>query len=86
VDAGWGNETTVIVFMLAVVDGVAFQLPISRLSDRFDRRIVLATLGVSLAIIPVALVQLLHSYPILLTAAVILICVDPISGMRCPRP
>ena len=35
--------------LAAVLGGLAFQVPVGRLSDRFDRRIVPAALGVGLA-------------------------------------
>ena len=35
--------------LVAVLGGLAFQMPVGRLSDRFDRRIVLAALGVGFA-------------------------------------
>jgi hypothetical protein len=44
-----------------VLGGLAFQIPVGRLSDRFDRRIVPAVLSTGLAGAPVALVRLPHS-------------------------
>ena len=46
------------VHAVAVLGGLAFQVPIGRLSDRFDRRIVLAALGLGFAGAAVALVLL----------------------------
>ena len=44
------ERSTIALFMLvAVLGGLAFQIPVGRLSDRFDRRIVLAALGVGFA-------------------------------------
>jgi MFS family permease len=55
------ERTTIGVVMLAaVLGGLAAQIPIGRLSDRFDRRIVLSALGIGLAATSVALVYLPH--------------------------
>ena len=43
------RETIAISMLAAVLGGLAFQVPIGRLSDRFDRRIVLAALGLGFA-------------------------------------
>ena len=44
------ERTTIALFMLvAVLGGLVFQVPVGRLSDRFDRRIVLAALGAGFA-------------------------------------
>ena len=43
-------RATIALFMLvAALGGFAFQIPVGRLSDRFDRRIVLAFLGLGFA-------------------------------------
>ena len=47
--AGIDRATIAVVMFAAVIGGLVFQLPIGRLSDRFDRRRVLAGLGVGLA-------------------------------------
>lgn len=66
-------RTTIALFMLvAVLGGLAFQVPIGRLSDRFDRRLVLAALGLGFAGAAVVLVLLPHSLPIVLPAAAVL--------------
>ena len=58
------------VFMLtAVLGGLAFQVPIGRLSDRFDRRMVLAGLGAGLAAISVILIHLPRDWGVVLPAA-----------------
>ena len=44
-DEGISRETIAIFMLVAVLGGLAFQIPIGRLSDRFDRRIVLAALA-----------------------------------------
>ena len=47
------DRTTIALFMLiAVLGGFAFQIPIGRLSDRFDRRVVLAFLSLGFAATP----------------------------------
>jgi MFS family permease len=67
------ERTTIALFMLvAVLGGLAFQVPVGRLSDRFDRRIVLAALGLGFAGAAVALVALPRSLPMVLTAAALL--------------
>jgi len=58
--------------LVAVLGGLAFQVPVGRLSDRFDRRIVLAALGLGFAGTAVALVLLPHSLPVVLPAATLL--------------
>lgn len=66
-------RATIALFMLvAVLGGLAFQIPIGRLSDRFDRRIVLAFLGVGFAGTAVVMVFLPRSLPTILPAAVLL--------------
>ena len=67
------ERATIGLFMLvAVLGGLAFQVPVGRLSDRFDRRIVLTVLGVGFAGTAVALIQLPHSLPVILPAAALL--------------
>ncbi|MBV8524489.1 MAG: MFS transporter, partial [Acetobacteraceae bacterium] len=56
------EQATIALFMLvAVLGGLAFQIPVGRLSDRFDRRLVLAVLGLGFATVAVALVFLPHT-------------------------
>ncbi len=71
---GEGIElATIGLFMLvAVLGGLAFQIPVGRLSDRFDRRVVLAALGAGFAITAIALVHLPHTMPVVLPAAALL--------------
>jgi len=71
-DEGIARETIAISMLAAVLGGLAFQIPVGRLSDRFDRRIVLATLGLGFAGTAVALVLLPHSLPVVLPAAALL--------------
>jgi len=71
-DEGISRETIAIFMLAAVLGGLAFQIPIGRLSDRFDRRIVLAALGFGFAGTAVALVLLPHSLRVILPAAALL--------------
>ena len=79
------RETIAISMLAAVLGGLAFQVPIGRLSDRFDRRIVLAVLGLGIVGAAAALVFLPHSLPVVLPAVALLggfmstvypVCVD----------
>ena len=64
---------TIALFMFAAVaGGLAFQVPIGRLSDRLDRRHVVAGLGVGLAAAAVALVFLPRSLTMVLPVAALL--------------
>ncbi|HRO59490.1 MAG TPA: MFS transporter [Burkholderiaceae bacterium] len=55
-------STTIGLFMLtAVLGGLAFQVPVGRLSDRFDRRTMLVILGAGLFVASFALLFLLPS-------------------------
>jgi MFS family permease len=69
---GIDQATIALSMLVAVLGGLAFQIPVGRLSDRFDRRIVLAALGLGFAIVAVALVLLPHSLPVVLPAAALL--------------
>src|SRR6516162_565319 len=71
-DEGIARETIAISMLSAVLGGLAFQVLIGRLSDRFDRRIVLAALGLGFAGTAAALVFLPHSLPVVLPAAALL--------------
>jgi MFS family permease len=63
----------IALFMLAaVLGGLAFQVPVGRLSDRFDRRIVLAALSLGVAATAVILVMLPRPSPLIVPAAVML--------------
>jgi MFS family permease len=67
------ERTTIALFMLvAVLGGLVFQVPVGRLSDRFDRRIVLAALGAGFAATAIAEVLLPCSLPMVLTTAALL--------------
>jgi len=66
-------RSTIALFMLvAVLGGLVFQIPVGRLSDRFDRRTVLAALGLGFAVIAVALIVLPHTRLVVLPAAALL--------------
>lgn len=71
-DEAIARETIATFMLFAVLGGLAFQVPIGRLSDRCDRRIVLSTLSFGFAVTAVAMVNLPHSRPIILSAAVLL--------------
>ncbi|HEY6412711.1 MAG TPA: MFS transporter [Edaphobacter sp.] len=69
---GIERSTIALSMLVAVLGGLAFQVPVGRLSDRFDRRIVLAALGLGFAGSAVALVHLPHSPTAILPAAALL--------------
>jgi MFS family permease len=67
------ERTTIALFMpVAVLGGFAFQIPVGRFSDRFDRRIVLAVLGLGFAVTAFAMVLLPRSLAAVLPAALLL--------------
>jgi MFS family permease len=67
------SRATIALFMLvAVLGGFAFQIPVGRLSDRFDRRIVLASLSLGFAVTALVIVLLPRRLPAILPAAVLL--------------
>ena len=69
---GIKRETIAVSMLVAVVGGLAFQVPVGRLSDRNDRRVVLAALGFGFAGAAIALVHLPPSLPVLLPVAALL--------------
>jgi MFS family permease len=71
-EAGIARETIALVMFAAVMGGLAFQVPVGRLSDRFDRRRVLAGLGLGVAGAALALVVLPRSLSSALPAAALL--------------
>ena len=71
-DEGIAHETIATFMLFAVLGGLAFQVPIGRLSDQFDRRIVLSMLSVGFAATAIALVNLPHSRAVILPAAALL--------------
>ena len=71
-DEGIGRDTIAIFMLVAVLGGLAFQVPVGRLSDRFDRHIVLAALSLGFAVAAIALVNLPHSRSVVFPAAALL--------------
>ena len=71
-DEGIARETIATFMLFAVLGGLAFQVPIGRLSDQFDRRIVLSMLSLGFAVTAIALVNLPHSRAVILSAAALL--------------
>jgi len=71
-DQGVRRDTIAMFMLVAVLGGFAFQIPVGRLSDRFDRRIVLALLSVGFAGTALAMVLLPRSMPAILPAAILL--------------
>ncbi len=69
---GIARETIALFMLIAVLGGLVFQIPVGRLSDRFDRRLVLLALSCGYAVAAIALVNLPHSRPVILTAAAVL--------------
>ncbi|MGG5817211.1 MFS transporter [Falsiroseomonas sp. HW251] len=67
------DRATIALFMLAaVLGGLAFQIPVGWLSDRFDRRVVLAVLGCGFGATAITLVLLPHPIEVLLPGAALL--------------
>jgi MFS family permease len=71
-DDGIARETIATFMLFAVLGGLAFQIPAGRLSDRFDRRIVLAMLSFGFTVTAIAVVKLPHSRTVILPASVLL--------------
>jgi MFS family permease len=71
-DEGIGQDTIAIFMLVAVLGGLAFQVPVGRLSDHFDRRMVLAALSLGFTGAAVALVNLPHTRPVVFSAAALL--------------
>ena len=67
------TQPIIAMFMLvAVLGGFAFQIPVGRFSDRFDRRIVLALLSLGFAVTALVMVLLPHPLPAILPGAFLL--------------
>jgi MFS family permease len=67
------ERTTIGLFMLVtVMGGLAFQVPVGRLSDRFDRRLVLAGLGLGFAAAAIVAILLPRTLFAVLPVAVLL--------------
>jgi MFS family permease len=71
-DRGIARGTIAMFMLAAVLGGFAFQIPAGRLSDRFDRRNVLALLSLGFAITAFVILHLPRSLPTILPAAVLL--------------
>ena len=71
-DEGIGRDTIAIFMLVAVLGGLAFQVPVGRLSDRFDRQIVLAALSLGFAGAAIALANLPHSRSVVFSVAALL--------------
>jgi MFS family permease len=71
-DEGIALETIAMFMLVAVLGGLALQVPVGRLSDRFDRRLVLAALGLGFAGTAVTLVHLPPSWSVVLPPAALL--------------
>jgi MFS family permease len=71
-DVGTTRATIALFMLVAVLGGLAFQVPVGWLSDRFDRRLVLAGLSLGFAGIAVILVHVPRSLPAVLPAAILL--------------
>jgi MFS family permease len=71
-DEGIVRETIAIFMLTAVLGGLVFQIPVGRLSDRFDRRLLLCLLSLGFAAVAAALVILPHSRSVVLSAAALL--------------
>lgn len=64
------DQSSIGLFMLAaVLGGLAFQVPVGRLSDRFDRRIVVAALGAGLMITAIVMLRLPPALGVILPVA-----------------
>jgi MFS family permease len=67
------DRSRIALFMFAaVIGGLLFQVPVGRLSDRLDRRRVLAVLGLGFAVVAIALILLPRTLAVVLLAAALL--------------
>jgi MFS family permease len=71
-DRGVAQSTIALVMLVVVLGGFVFQVPVGRLSDRFDRRIVLTALCVGFAGTAFVIVGLPRSLTAILPAATLL--------------
>ena len=71
-DQGAARATIALFMLVAVLGGFAFHIPVGRLSDRFDRRIVLTFLSLGFAGTAFIMVLLPRSLPAILPAAILL--------------
>src|SRR4030088_62505 len=71
-DQGTPRATIALFMLVAVLGGFAFQIPVGRLSDRVDRRMVVALLGLGFACTALVMVLLPRSLLTILPPAVLL--------------
>ena len=71
-DEGIQRETIAIFMLAGVLGGLAFQVPVGRISDRFDRRLVLSLLSLGFAAVASVLVNLPHYRPVVFSAAALM--------------
>jgi MFS family permease len=71
-DEGVGRETIALSMLVAVLGGLAFQVPVGRLSDRSDRRIVLAMLALGFAATAIIMILLPRTLPFFLPPVALL--------------
>jgi MFS family permease len=71
-DQGIARDTIAIFMLVAVLGGLAFQIPVGRLSDRFDRQVVLPALSLGFAGAAIALANLPHSRLVVFSLAALL--------------
>jgi MFS family permease len=69
---GIAQETIALFMLVAVLGGLAFQVPVGRLSDRNDRRLVLAGLALGFAAAVLLLVAIPRSLAVALPVAALL--------------
>jgi MFS family permease len=69
---GIERTTTGLFMLVTAICGLAFQVPVGRLSDRFDRRIVLAGLGLGFAAAAIVAILLPRTLFAILPVAVLL--------------
>jgi MFS family permease len=69
---GIESNTIGLIMLTAVLGGLAFQVPVGRLADRFDRRVVLAALSGGLAGVAVVLSYLPHTVPVVVPLVAVL--------------
>jgi MFS family permease len=70
-DESIDRETIALFMLAAVLGGLVFQVPVGWVSDRFDRRLVLALLGTGLAGTAVAVMHLPHARAVIVPMAVL---------------
>ena len=69
---GIDRSRIALIMFVAVVGGLIFQMPVGHLSDRLDRRRVLASLGLGFAVVAVTLILLPHTLMVVATSATLL--------------